>query len=118
MKKIIAIVMLLAMVLSLCACSNAKIRSEDAAIRAVKKDRGTDTFICGQMGIRAMDKISYTKSTAEETPDGWLVTLEGYVVGTHKSGFKGTKLFRFTCLITADRNIYDRNVVEMDFNDL
>ena len=118
MKKIIAIVMLLAMILSLCACSNAKLRTDGAAIRAVKKDRGTDTFICGQMGIRAMDKISYTKSTVEQSEDGWLVTLEGYVVGTHNSGFKGTKLFRFTCLITADRNIYDRNVVEMDFDDL
>jgi hypothetical protein len=118
MKKIIAIVILLAMVLSLCACSNAKIRSKDAAIQAVKKDRGTDTFICGQMGIRAMDKISYTKSTAEQSEDGWLVTLEGYVIGTNNRGFKGTKLFRFTCLITADRNIYDRNVVEMDFDDL
>ena len=117
MKKTIAIVMLLAMVLSLCACSNAKIRSEGAAIQAVEKDRGTDTFICGQMDIRAMDKISYTKSSAEQSEDGWLVTLEGYVVGTYNSGFKGTKLFRFTCLITADRNIYDRHAVEMDFDD-
>jgi hypothetical protein len=114
MNKIIAIVMLLAMVLSLCACSNAKIRTEGAAIRAVKKDRGTDSYICINLGIGAMDRIQYHPCSAEQTEGGWRVTLEGNVHGTlNRTGLKSTILFRFTCTISEDRTITDRNVVKI-----
>ncbi len=117
MKKVVATILLMAMLLSLCACAGAsksKLRTARAAISAIKKDRETDRYICSRMGFRSMDSIRYSSASATDTGNGWRVVLEGSMTGIRSSTNQlWTCRFQYVVTITDDRTILDQSVIEL-----
>lgn len=117
MKKIISIFLLLAMVVSLCACSGppgSKIRTKNAAISAVKKDSGTEMYVCMSFQLMGTERFYYRSASAVETPTGWTVTLKGTVTGKSNNQLipMQTYGFIFVAEITFDGVITDRHVTK------
>ena len=121
MKKLIAIVLLIAITISLCACagpSGAKIRTKRAAISAVKKDARTKTLISMRLGFSSLQKVSFSSSSAEDTGSGWSVTLNGTASGVLNGmsfGSSYTYQFLFIATVSYDGVISNQSVVKTTY---
>ena len=119
MKRLLAVILLLAMILSLCACGgvkSGKIRTARAAISAVKKDKSTESYIALKLHFQSMNNLRFTSSSATDNGTGWDVRLEGYASGVlsgmsmSNSGYAYSIVFMAT--ISYDGEITDRNVIK------
>lgn len=103
MKRFLAVILLLAMILSLSVCGGAnsgKIRTARAAISAVKKDNGTKPFIAMQLRFQSLNNVRFTSSSATDNGTGWDVRLEGYATGV-LSGMSMGSQYTYSIVLTA-----------------
>ena len=118
MKRFLAVILLLAMILSLGACGGAKsgkIRTARAAISAVKKENGTKPFIAMQLRFQSLNNVRFTSSSATDNGTGWDVRLEGYASGVLSGmsmGSQYTYSIVLTVTISYDGEITDRHVIK------
>ena len=118
MKRLLAVILLLAMILSLCACGgvkSGKIRTARAAISAVKKDKSTESYIALKLHFQSMNNLRFTSSSATDNGTGWDVRLEGYATGVLSGmsmGSQYTYSIVLTVTISYDGEITDRHVIK------
>lgn len=112
MKRVIAILLLLAMTLSLCACNKkVNITNENEAISFLKdhvKDEDIYDEIAGEIGLHYYSEPTNTTWSAHQESSGhWTITLQGKMAGyTDKSKTNYvTRNFVYVVATTTDGEI-------------